>query len=296
MEEHPGTRSVVANVYPLFVAPSDPHLVPPVRRDGDGECHTGLDRNSDLRKLEAFVPCTASPLDRIGNTAGSATGDCHHITSNSVRRQVGKGRTGADCTCALECLSECGIHRGDVRALRWRSFDRRRPGDGGCRRARGDHDQTANRCGKCQRVRNPTMARPVHSVRLRSHGCTDTVPDYDSSICIAGIHSPEWRFCILQAEPSGQLRIVVHLSYEMSYICPMAVVNFRTDERSQRALDELTADGSTVSVAIRQALVDAARLRRREQMRNESAGLLDDAVDLAESRAVLKEMDDLRAR
>lgn len=81
----------------------------------------------------------------------------------------------------------------------------------------------------------------------------------------------------------------------MSYARRVAVVNFRTDERAQRALDELTADGSTVSVAIRQALVDAARLRRREQMRYESATLLDDAADLAESRAVLKEMDDLRA-
>lgn len=75
----------------------------------------------------------------------------------------------------------------------------------------------------------------------------------------------------------------------------MAVINFRTDELSQRALDELTADGSTVSTAIRQALVDAARLRRRERMRDESAALLDDDADRAESRAVLEEMDDLRA-
>ncbi|TFC44711.1 hypothetical protein E3T26_14000 [Cryobacterium sp. TMT1-21] len=75
----------------------------------------------------------------------------------------------------------------------------------------------------------------------------------------------------------------------------MAVINFRTDERAQRALDELTADGSTVSTAIRQALVDAARLRRREKMRYESAALLEDDADRAESRAVLAEMDDLRA-
>ena len=42
-------------------------------------------------------------------------------------------------------------------------------------------------------------------------------------------------------------------------LTPMAVVNFRTDERSEQALAELTADGSTVSDAIRQALVDAVR-------------------------------------
>lgn len=75
----------------------------------------------------------------------------------------------------------------------------------------------------------------------------------------------------------------------------MAVVNFRTDERAERALAELTADGSTVSDAIRQALVDAVRLRRREQMRRESREVSDDPADLAESRQVLKEMDELRA-
>jgi hypothetical protein len=75
----------------------------------------------------------------------------------------------------------------------------------------------------------------------------------------------------------------------------MTVVNFRTDERTDQALAELTADGSTVSDAIRQALVDAVRLRRREQMRRESVELAADSADLAESRKVLKEMDELRA-
>ena len=75
----------------------------------------------------------------------------------------------------------------------------------------------------------------------------------------------------------------------------MAVVNFRTDERADRALAELTADGSTVSEAIRQALVDAVRLRRREQMRRESLEASQSPADLAESRDVLREMDELRA-
>jgi hypothetical protein len=77
--------------------------------------------------------------------------------------------------------------------------------------------------------------------------------------------------------------------------CRMAVVNFRTDESSEAALAELTADGTTVSDAIRRALVDAVRLRRREQMRRESLEMLHDSDDLAESRAVRKEMDELRA-
>jgi len=75
----------------------------------------------------------------------------------------------------------------------------------------------------------------------------------------------------------------------------MAVVNFRTDEGSARALAELTADGSTASEAIRRALVDAVRLRRREQMRRESLEAATDPGDIAESRLVLKEMDELRA-
>jgi len=75
----------------------------------------------------------------------------------------------------------------------------------------------------------------------------------------------------------------------------MAVVNFRTDEPSERALAELTADGSTTSEAIRQALVDAVRFRRREQMRAESLEMMNDEDDRTESRDVLAEMDRLRA-
>ena len=90
-------------------------------------------------------------------------------------------------------------------------------------------------------------------------------------------------------------RCVVEMSSGTSYGCHMPVVNFRTDERSERALAELMADGSTASDAIRQALVDALRFRRREQMRLESLALMNDEADRAESRKVLAEMDDLRA-
>ena len=84
-------------------------------------------------------------------------------------------------------------------------------------------------------------------------------------------------------------------SYASYYDGRMAIVNFRTDERSDAAIAELTADGVSVSEAIRQALVDAVRLRRREKMRRESLALAHDAADLAESRQVLREMDELRA-
>jgi hypothetical protein len=90
-------------------------------------------------------------------------------------------------------------------------------------------------------------------------------------------------------------RCVVEMSYVASYDRRMPVLNFRTDERSERALAELMADGSSASDAIRQALVDAVRLRRREQMRIESLALMNDEADRAESRKVLSEMDELRA-
>lgn len=88
---------------------------------------------------------------------------------------------------------------------------------------------------------------------------------------------------------------MVTVSYRVSYNRGMPVVNFRTDDRSERALAELTSDGATVSDAIRQALTDAVRLRRRERMRQESLEASQDAADLAESRQVLAEMDELRA-
>ena len=85
------------------------------------------------------------------------------------------------------------------------------------------------------------------------------------------------------------------MSYKLPTLCRMSVVNFRTDERSERALAELMSDGSTASEAIRQALVDAVRLRRREQMRSASLELMNDEEDRAESRRVLADMDTLRA-
>jgi hypothetical protein len=76
----------------------------------------------------------------------------------------------------------------------------------------------------------------------------------------------------------------------------VTVVNFRTDDTSDRALSELTADGTSTSAAIRQALLDSVRLRKREQMRQEATMLVEDAEDRAESAAILAHMEELRAR
>lgn len=88
--------------------------------------------------------------------------------------------------------------------------------------------------------------------------------------------------------------LYVELHYVLSYARRMAVLNFRTDERSEQALAELRADGATVSEAIRQALVDAVRLKRREQMRRESLAASQNPADLAEAKQVLADMDELR--
>jgi hypothetical protein len=76
----------------------------------------------------------------------------------------------------------------------------------------------------------------------------------------------------------------------------MTVVNFRTDDSSERALAELTADGTSASAAIRQALLDSVRLRRRSLMRAEAVALVDDPADRAEAAAILAHMEVLRAR
>ena len=75
----------------------------------------------------------------------------------------------------------------------------------------------------------------------------------------------------------------------------MPVVNFRIDQRTDRALAELTTDGSTISQASRRTLVDAVRLRRREKMRRESFDLVADPAELGEIRHVLIEFGELRA-
>ncbi|MGQ0467680.1 MAG: hypothetical protein ACT4QG_20475 [Sporichthyaceae bacterium] len=65
----------------------------------------------------------------------------------------------------------------------------------------------------------------------------------------------------------------------------------RLDEDAERALRVLTADGRTRTEAVRAALLEAERSAMRawaEQVRN-------DPDDVAESRAILADMDDDRA-
>lgn len=75
----------------------------------------------------------------------------------------------------------------------------------------------------------------------------------------------------------------------------MTVVNFRCDPATEALLQSLAVAGESRSDTIRRAIHDAVRLRRRDQMRAEAFASAQDAEDLAESKAVLQDMADLRA-
>ena len=63
-------------------------------------------------------------------------------------------------------------------------------------------------------------------------------------------------------------------------------ISVRLDADAQRALESLMASGASRSEAIREALVAAARERRREQMRADAERIGDDPHD----RAVIAEI------
>ncbi|WP_414990510.1 hypothetical protein [Aeromicrobium sp.] len=61
------------------------------------------------------------------------------------------------------------------------------------------------------------------------------------------------------------------------------------------ALDELTSDGTPVSVVVREALIEAAARRVRARVRAEVEALAADPEDRAEAAQVLRDMEHLRA-
>jgi len=75
----------------------------------------------------------------------------------------------------------------------------------------------------------------------------------------------------------------------------MGTITFRSDEASDAALRELTADGVDRSEAIRRALTEAAARRRAERLRAQAEELANDPDDLAEMRRVQADMAALRA-
>lgn len=72
-------------------------------------------------------------------------------------------------------------------------------------------------------------------------------------------------------------------------------ITFRPDEDAARALAVLTRDGTSVSTAVRSALIDAARNRAKMTLRAEAEALVADEQDRTESAQVLHDMETLRA-
>jgi hypothetical protein len=75
----------------------------------------------------------------------------------------------------------------------------------------------------------------------------------------------------------------------------MSTITVRTDAEVEAALEQLTADGSSRSQAVRAAVLEAARARVRQQLEREARALAEDADDLAEARAVQSDLEPLRA-
>jgi predicted transcriptional regulator len=76
----------------------------------------------------------------------------------------------------------------------------------------------------------------------------------------------------------------------------MPTITFRTDDDVDRALADLTSGDRGRSQVIREAILAAWRARRDEQLRAEAEEVAADADDRAEARAVLVDMESLRAR
>ncbi len=75
----------------------------------------------------------------------------------------------------------------------------------------------------------------------------------------------------------------------------MATITFRTDTDIDRALADLTSGERDRSQVIRDAIIAAWRARRTELLRAEAEALAADPQDRAEARAVLADMEPLRA-
>ena len=75
----------------------------------------------------------------------------------------------------------------------------------------------------------------------------------------------------------------------------LSTITFRADADVDQALAELVSGDRDRSQVIRDAILAAWRARREEQIRAEAEAVAADAADVAEARAVLADMETLRA-
>lgn len=72
-------------------------------------------------------------------------------------------------------------------------------------------------------------------------------------------------------------------------------ITFRPDDDTSKALEFLTKDGTAVSTAVRNALIEAARQKAKAAIHEEARLLAVDEADRAEAIQVLRDMETLRA-
>lgn len=100
----------------------------------------------------------------------------------------------------------------------------------------------------------------------------------------------------MRLSAAGAETVTQASSYFLYYnTCMSNTITFRPDEDAERALAVLTADGTSVSAAVRNALLESARARAQQRLRAEAAELAADATDRAEAAQVLRDMETLRA-
>lgn len=75
----------------------------------------------------------------------------------------------------------------------------------------------------------------------------------------------------------------------------MGTLTIRTDEKTEEALEELTADGLSKSEAARAAILEAGRAHRRKVMREEAEALRDDPQERAAAKELAAEMGEISA-
>lgn len=75
----------------------------------------------------------------------------------------------------------------------------------------------------------------------------------------------------------------------------MGTLTIRTDPDVERALEALTAEGQSKSEAVRTAILESERARRRARMRAEAEALRNDPDDVAAAKQLAEEMGQLGA-
>lgn len=75
----------------------------------------------------------------------------------------------------------------------------------------------------------------------------------------------------------------------------MGTLTIRTDPEVEQALEALTDEGQSRSEAVRAAILEADRSRRRARLRAEAELLRNDPEDVAAAKELAAQMDAIRA-